>query len=166
MASMLDNMIRNKSKKAFKDALSKHESIIYPDLIKDDIIDIEGLYTDEGIYLIYEYYFVMKFLDEAPGIIIRAMQLRKIFIKELPSKRVTIFVGKRIYPIYQAIIYNASATLLRSIIETILKEKSEQKWIELWLLNEVGKEFGLYGKEIYDKIDYIMKKKSITYFIV
>ena len=77
---LADHVVKNIFKKEFKDALSKHESIVFPDLIRDDIADIEELYNDAGIYLLYESYYVMKFLDEAPSIIGRAIYLRQILL--------------------------------------------------------------------------------------
>jgi hypothetical protein len=156
---LADHVVKKMFKNEFKDALSKHESIVFPDLIRDDIAAIEELYNDAGIYLLYESYYVMKFLDEAPSIIGRAIYLRQIFISGGISQRVREFC-KEAYLTYINGNFIASAVLLRSIIETVLSERLDIDRTELWKLNDLAKERGLYDIGIWRKVDII--KKSVN----
>ncbi|MBI4795433.1 MAG: hypothetical protein HY790_06275 [Deltaproteobacteria bacterium] len=153
---LAEHIVDNKYKKAFKDALSKHESIVLPDIIRENITDIEEIYNDVGIYLLYESYYVMRFLDEAPSIIKRAIYLRQIFIGSAISQRVKEFC-KEAYKTYINGNFIASVVLLRSIVETVLLERLGIERSELWKLNDLAKEKGLYDIGTCRKVDIIRK---------
>lgn len=84
--------------------------------------DITEWFKPDGIYLLYESYYVMRFLDEAPRKIKRALSLRKLIINEEPSIKVKEYC-KEAYQCYLDGQFNASIILLRAIIEQTLKEK-------------------------------------------
>jgi hypothetical protein len=143
----------------FKDNILQKDSVLLPDdnLSKDDAEYINEYYSEIGKYMLYESYYVMKFLDEAPEIINRASKLKKIFIKENPSERVREFC-KEAYLAYINGLFTSSVVLLRSIIETILKEKLGPDIGGLLKINDFAMKEGLYGKDIWRKIDYIRVK--------
>lgn len=117
-----DNRFAHNIKIAFKDGILSHDSIILPDDRRELITDITEVYSDSGIYLLYESYYVMKFLDEAPSKIRRALSLRKVFTNEEPSIKTKEYC-KEAYLCYLDGHFNASIILLRAIIEQALKEK-------------------------------------------
>lgn len=98
----------------------------------------------------------MRFLDEAPSIIKRAIYLRQIFIGSTISQRVK-ELCKEAYLTYINGNYIASVVLLRSIVETVLLERLEIERSELWNLNDLAKENGLYDIGIWRKVDIIRK---------
>jgi len=138
----------------FKEDL-KEDSFILPDDSKDNIEWIQD-FSDIDINKIYESYYVMKFLEEAPGIISRAIQLRKTFLKDRPSQRVKEFC-KEAYSAHINGNFIASMVLLRSIVETVLLERLGIERSELWKLNDLAKESRLYDIRIWRKVDIIRK---------
>ena len=141
----------------YKDGILSHDSFIFSDDKKELITEITEEYSELGIYLLYESYYVMKFLDEAPSIITRALNLRQIFISRHPSQRVKEFC-KEAYLTYINGNFIASVVLLRSIIETLLHEKLGIERSELWKLNDLAKERGVYGIGTWRKVDIIRDK--------
>lgn len=95
-----------------------------PDDKEELITEITWHYNKVGIYLLYESYYVLKFLDEAPMKIKRAFSLRKVFINEEPTMKIKEYC-KEAYLCYLDGHFNASIILLRAIIEQALKEKYE-----------------------------------------
>ena len=102
----------------------------------------------------------MRFLDEAPSIIRMAIYLRQIFIGGI-SQRVKEFC-KEAYLTYINGIFIASVVLLRSIVETVLLERLGIERAELWKLNDLAKESGLYDIGIWRKVDIIRKSVGNT----
>ena len=97
--------------------------LLYCQMTKVNIFsEITEWFTPDGIYLLYESYYVMKFLDEAPKKIKRALSLRKLIVNDEPSLKVKEYC-KEAYQCYLNGQFNASIILLRAIIEQILKEK-------------------------------------------
>jgi len=96
----------------------------------------------------------MKFLDDAPDIIRRALDLDHIFVKERPSQRVR-ELCKEAYLSYINGNFIASVILLRSIMETVLLKKLGIDRARLWELNKIAKERKLYDHVIGEKIDTI-----------
>jgi hypothetical protein len=92
-----------------------------PDDKRETIDGIAEIFTPEEIYLLYESYYILRFLDEAPSKIERALSLRKLIINEEPSVKVKEYC-KEAYQCYLDGQFNASI-LLRAIIEQSLKEK-------------------------------------------
>lgn len=117
-----EHKVADNYKKAFRDGILDHDSIILPDDKREIISDITERFTPDGIYLLYESYYVMRFLDEAPRKITRALLLRTLIINEEPSIKVKEYC-KEAYQCYLDGQFNASIILLRAIIEQALKEK-------------------------------------------
>jgi hypothetical protein len=113
--------VANNYKQAFRDEILDHDSIILPDDKRETIDGIAEIFTPEEIYLLYESYYILRFLDEAPSKIERALSLRKLIINEEPSVKVIEYC-KEAYQCYLDGQFNASI-LLRAIIEQSLKEK-------------------------------------------
>ena len=109
-------------KKAFRNGILDNDSIILPDDKRELYNEITELFTPAGIYFLYESYYVMRFLDNAPSKIKRALSLRKLIINEEPSPKVKEYC-KEAYFCYLDGHFNASIILLRAIIEQSLKEK-------------------------------------------
>ena len=122
LCSVAEHRVANNIKKAFKEGILSNESIVLPDDKKELINDLTEIYNKDGEYLLYESYYVMKFLDEAPSKIERALALRKVFLNEEPSLKVKQYC-KEAYLCYLDGQFNASIILLRAIIEQALKEK-------------------------------------------
>jgi len=152
-----EHRVAHDIKIAFKNGILSHDSIILPTDKIDLITDFTDVYNHYGIYLLYESYYVTKFLNEAPAIIIRAIKLSKLFINLRPSQRVKDFC-KEAYLTYINGNFIASAVLLRSIVETLLHEKLEIERSDLWKLNDLAKERGIYDIGIWRKVDIIRKK--------
>lgn len=138
----------------FIESILNEDSFILSEDNRCEAENLQDWHDEKGVYLLYETYYVMKFIGESPEIINRAINIRQIFYKQRPSQRVR-NLCKDAYSSYISGFYNASATLLRSIIETVLLEKLKMERCDFWILNKVGKKFGLYGKDIFDKIDHI-----------
>jgi hypothetical protein len=138
----------------FKENILEKESLILHDESKDIQEFIYNDYNEMGLYLLYESYYVMKFLEEAPEIIERAISLKKIFINQYPSQRVKSFCNEA-YLSHISGHYIASAVLARSIVETILFDKFQIDRCRLWELNDAAKEGGIYDDNIWGKIDFI-----------
>jgi len=117
-----EHRVAKNYKIAFRDDVLDHDSIILPDDKRDIFSDVTEWFTSDGIYLLYESYYVVRFLDEAPKKINRALSLRKLIINEEPSIKVKEYC-KEAYQCYLDGHFNASIILLRAIIEQTLKEK-------------------------------------------
>lgn len=117
-----EHELANNYKKAFSDKVLDHDSIILPDDKRDFFGEITERFTTAEIYLLYESYYVMRFLDEAPKKIKRALSLRKIIVNDEPSLKVKEYC-KEAYQCYLDGHFNASTILLRALIEQALKEK-------------------------------------------
>jgi hypothetical protein len=108
--------------KTLKDDILNQDSFVLFDDKKEIITELFNRYNDLGRYLLFESYYVKKFLDEAPSKIRRALSLSKIFIKEEISSKIMQYC-KEAYSCYLDGQFNASVILLRAIIEQALKEK-------------------------------------------
>jgi hypothetical protein len=117
-----EHIVANNVIKGFKDDILYHDSIIFPDDKKEIFSDIIERFTPTGIYLLYESYYVMRFLDEAPRKIKRALSLRKILVTDEISLKIKEYC-KEAYRCYLNGHFNASIILLRAIIEQALKDK-------------------------------------------
>jgi len=149
-----EHRVYHNFKIAFRNGILSNESIVLPDDKKELIDDLKEMYNKYGEYFIYESYYVMKFLDEAPEIVNRAISLKKIFVNKSPSQRVRDFC-KEAYLTHISGHYIASAILMRSIVETILLDKFQIDRCPLWELNDAAKENSIYDYSIWEKIDFI-----------
>jgi hypothetical protein len=114
--------INHNFKKTFKDDILNQDSFVLFEDKRELITELFDKYNDLGRYLLYESYYVKKFLDEAPSKIRRALSLSNVFLNEEPSSKVMQYC-KEAYSCYIDGQLNASVILLRAIIEQTLKEK-------------------------------------------
>lgn len=117
-----EHRVTHDIKEAFRNGILSNESIVLPDDKKELLDDLNEIYNKIGEYYLYESYFVMKFLNEAPRKIERALLLRKVFLNEYPTLKIKQYC-KEAYLCYLDGQFNASIILLRAIIEQSLKEK-------------------------------------------
>ena len=154
---MVDHNFLYRLKKEFKNSILCNDSIILPDDISELYDDVYEHFGKAGMYLLYESYYVMKFLDEARSKILRACSLSKLLINECHYMRVKEYC-KEAYSCYLDGHFNASIIILRATIEQALKEKFNLTmdcgtlgWIRTNLSNN-----GLISDELYKKITKIM----------
>lgn len=154
---MVDHKLLYDIKKEFKNDILSYDSIILPDDISELWDDVYERFGNAGIYLLYESYYVLKFLDDAPSKIWRACSLSKLLINEGHCIKVKEYC-KEAYLCYLDGHFNASIIILRATIEQALKEKfnlimdsGTLGWIRTNLSNN-----GLISDELYKKITKIM----------
>jgi len=149
-------------KMSFKEGILNYDSIILPDDKSEIFNEIFEHFGNAGIYLLYESYYVMKFLDEAPNRIKRVCSLRKLLINDNASMKVKEYC-KEAYLCYLDGHFNASIILLRAIIEQALREKFNLKmdgalgWVRKYCFDN-----GLISDELNKKVKRIMKAGNIA----
>jgi hypothetical protein len=160
---------------AIKALLKIKESIIIPDL-NPVVVKKEGevlnVYLKEileygsafmhnadnmVVRRIYEDYFITKIIDDAPDIIRRAMILRQNFYKNKPSDKILQYCKESFFTFIYGFL-NSSVILLRTVLETALKEKFNVDVGTFGKLNQYLHENGLISKEIYINNEKVNKK--------
>jgi hypothetical protein len=108
----------------------------------------------------YEDFYGYQFVDKLNEIVRRAFKVRDVFTKERPPSNVRLICWEA----YQSYLYGyhtASVALIRCTVESILKDRLGIDTGELWKLNDLGLDKGLYPKKIWYKIDQIRKAVNI-----
>jgi hypothetical protein len=123
---LADYILLYNLKKNFKEIILSNDSIALPDDISQLYDDVYERFSKEEIYLLYESYYVMKFLNEARSKILRACSLSKLLINEGHYMKVNEYC-KEAYLCYLDGHFNASIIILRATIEQALKEKYNLK---------------------------------------
>lgn len=140
-----------------KTILEIKESIIIPDpiLFVGDakiLLDIASEFMDNAdnivIRRIYEDYFIPKLIDGTPNMIRRAMVLRRYFCNNKPSDKLLQYC-KEAFLTFIYGFHNSSVILLRTVLETALKEKFNVDVGTFGTLNNYLYKNGLIPKEVF-----------------
>lgn len=122
-----------------------------PDDKKELFSELTEEFNELERYFLYESYYVMNFLDEAPNKIRRALSLRPLLINEEPSLKVKEYC-KEAYLCCLDGQFNASIILLRAIIEQAFKEKCDREAGTLEPTRKYLVENGLISDELSKQI--------------
>ena len=142
--------------------LRSKEGLIIPDDAKHRLASklLTNL-DDIEITFAYQDFYGYQFVDKLDEVVNRAFKVRDIFAKGRPPLSVTALCQEA----YQSYLYGyhtASVALIRSIIESILKDRLNiDTDVKLSILNDQAHERGLYPKKIWYKIDQIRKTANI-----
>lgn len=140
--------------------LDSKEGLIIPDdalhrLASELAKDLDHI----GLTLAYQDFYAYQFVDKLDDIVRRAFKVRDMFAKGQPPESV-----KRICrEAYQSYLYGhhtASVALIRSIVESTLKDQLHVDIGELAVLNNKALNDGLYPKGIWHKINKVREEAN------
>jgi hypothetical protein len=140
--------------------LDAKETLIVPD---DALHRLAGeLHKDLGeitVTFLYEEFYAYQFVDKLNDIVRRARRVREIFAKAKAPPSVTALCREA----YQAYVYGyhtASVALVRCLVESSLKDRLGVEVGELWKLNDIAMDTGLYSKRLWHKVDQIRRQAN------
>lgn len=112
-----------------------------------------------GITLAYQDFYAYQFVDHLNDIVRRAFRVRDVFTRQRPPGSV-MKLCREAYQSYLYANHTASVALLRSVVETTLKDRLGSDIGALRALNDAAVEKGLYGREIWLKVKQLNKEAS------
>lgn len=156
------------------DEQSEADSALFSALLKLFLDSKEGLIIpDDGLRrfavewltdvpeidltLAYQDFYAYQFVDKLNDVVRRALRVRNLFAKSCPPEHVMRLCSQA-YQCYLHGYHAASITLIRTLIETALKQRLGVDVGELSKLNDAGLGRELYPKKIWHKIDEIRKE--------
>lgn len=135
--------------------LNSKEGLIIPDDATHRVASELAKDLDHmGIRLAYEDFYAYQFVDGLDDIVRRAFKVRDMFAKGRPPESVT-QICREAYQSYLHGYHTASVALIRSIVESTLKDRLSIEIGELWKLNDLALARSLYPKGIWHKIDKV-----------
>ena len=137
--------------------LDTKETLLIPDdglhkFASEFVTGLNGLDIDFA----YQDFYAYQFVDKLNDIVRRALSVKELFTKNRPAEKV-IKICREAYLCFLNGFHTASVVLIRSIIETVLKEKLNADIGELIVLNDTARQNGLYQGRIWHKIDQIRR---------
>lgn len=102
--------------------------------------------------LAYQDFYAYQFVEKLDDIVRRAFKVRDTFAKGQPPESVT-RICREAYQSYLYGHHTAAVALIRSIVESTLKDRLDINIAALWKLNDLARDRGLYPKGIWHKID-------------
>ena len=140
--------------------LNAKESLILPeDGLEEIITDFIPNLDEIEITFAYQDFYAYQFVDKLNDIVHRALKVKDVFAKKRPPQNVTKICSEA-YLSYLYGFYTASVSLIRSVIETMLKERLNVDVSTLGLLNDMARDRGIYENKIWDKVDRIRKEAN------
>jgi len=142
--------------------LDAKESLIIPDDgLHQFASEILSDFEDFDIELAYQDFYAYQYVDKLDDVVRRALKVREIFTQNRPPAKV-ITICREAYTCFLQGFHTASVTLIRAIIESVLKDKLNEDIGGLGKLNhEAYEKKGLYSKQVYHKINKIRREGNI-----
>ncbi|MBW2038002.1 MAG: hypothetical protein JRI46_00150 [Deltaproteobacteria bacterium] len=138
--------------------LDAKEALIIPeDAVHRIAAEYLTNFDDIGITYAYQDFYAYQFVDKLNDIVRRAAKVRELFTKKQPPPSVT-KICREAYLSYLYGFHTSSVALLRTIIESMLKERLDIDIGELWKLNDLACDRGIYPKRIWHKVNQIRKE--------
>lgn len=135
--------------------LDSKEGLIIPDDAQHRLASELAKDLDQiGITLAYQDFYAYQFVDKLDDIVRRAFKVRDMFAKGQPPESVK-RICREAYQSYLFGHHTASVALIRSIVESTLKDQLHVDIGELWRMNDKALADGLYPKGIWHKIDKV-----------
>lgn len=136
--------------------LDSKEGLIIPDDAQHRLASELAKDLDQiGITLAYQDFYAYQFVDKLDDIVRRAFKVRDMFAKGRPPESVT-RICREAYQSYLYGHHTASVALIRSIVESTLKDRLDIDIGELSKLNDLARDRGLYPtKGVWHKIDKV-----------
>ena len=165
-AKSLRSFIEGKEGLIIPDEVLKHLRELFhsPDVIDEKMLRdlasaLLGHRSTAHLAYKYEVFYKYRFIESLEGMVRRAFKVRTLFASSCPPARV-LRACREAFQCYLQGYHNASATLLRSVIEGVLKDATGRNIGSIDKLNKSAAGDRLYGAEIERKIDLLNQKAN------
>lgn len=138
--------------------LDNKEGLVIPDTALNRLAaqSLRAL-PDLEMKLAYQDFYSYQFVERLNDIVRRAFSVRDLFARSHPPEAVMRLCSEA-YWCYLYGHHTASVVLIRSLIETALKDRLSVDISELFRLNKAGLDHHLYPKSVWQKIDEIRRQ--------
>jgi len=139
--------------------LNSKEGLVIPDdaLHRVATETIKKNLTDLDITLSYQDFYAYQFVDKLNQIVRRAFTISDLFAKNSPPEKIKHLCSEA-YQCYLYGYFTSSVALIRSLVETALKDRLSSNKTKFYKLNNEGLSRGIYPPKIWKKIDQIREK--------